>query len=141
MHSKKNNTGRAASMSEGLALGAGVSLCITIAGTAILSLMLEAERFQWENIGYAILVMLLISSFAGTTTAIARIKRRQAFVCISSCALYFTILMIITALFFGGQYQAVSVTGGVILAGGISALLLKGNRNPKNKYHRVQKHR
>lgn len=141
MHRKTATTGRALSMPKGLALGAAVSLCISMVGIILLSFLIEKERFQLENIGYAILAMLLISSYAGSATAISKIKHRLALVCISSCGIYFAILILISALFFGGQYEAVGVTGCIVLAGSFSALLLKGKAIPKNNYHRVQKHR
>lgn len=117
-------TGRALSMPAGLIYGAAVSLTITILSALLLAKMLDAEVIAWENVGYGIMILLLMSSTLGSLSACGKIKRQRLVVCALSGAIYFGLLMSITALFFGGQYEAVGVTAILILGGSTSAGLL-----------------
>lgn len=117
-------TGRAASMPAGLVFGAVVSLGITLVCAAVLAKLVDMERLAWENIGYGIMVLLLLASFSGAMAAFAKIKRQRMLVCAVSGVVYFGILLSITALFFGGQYDSVGVTAALVLAGSIAAGLL-----------------
>lgn len=120
----RKHTGRAMSLPAGLAVGAAGSLAMTIILTAVLAKLVEAETMPVENIGYGIMALLVISSFAGAMIAFGRIKRQRLMVCGVSGVIYFAVLMSITALFFGGQYSAVGVTALMVLAGSAVAALL-----------------
>lgn len=128
-------TGKAMSMPGGLAVGAGVSLGVTLLMAAVLAKLVDAERMAWENIGYGIMVLLLAASFAGAMVSFGKIKRQRMLVCGLSGVIYFAMLLAITALFFGGQYSAVGVTALLVLAGsGTAALLgLRQGRGGKRK--------
>ena len=119
MVANKKITGRATSLPVGLAIGATCSL----AATLILTLV-ESETLPVEKIGYGIMALLIVSSFAGAMIAFGRIKRQRMLVCIVSGVIYFTMLMSVTALFFGGQYSAVGTTALLVLAGSGTAALL-----------------
>lgn len=133
MQINRRNTGKTMSMTMGLAIGAAISVCIMIAGAALTSRMLEKEILQWEHVGYGIVLILLISSFAGSAFSICKIKRRKLLVCTESAFIYTSVLLVITALFFGGQYEAIGVTVSVISAGSLSALLCIGKSRGKRK--------
>lgn len=117
-------TGRTASMPAGLVFGAAVSLGITLISAAILAKLVDMERLAWENIGYGIMILLLLAPFFGSMAAYAKIKRQRMLVCAVSGVIYFGMLLSITALFFGGQYDSIGVTAGLVLAGSIAAGLL-----------------
>lgn len=125
-------TGRAASMPAGLLQGALVSIGITLSIAAILAKMLDSEKIGWENIGYGIVFLLLTASFLGAIAAYRKIKRQRIVVCAASGAIYFCVLLAVTALFFGGQYDGILVTFALIFTGSIMAGLLGlGHRGPK----------
>lgn len=105
MVANKKITGRATSLPAGLAIGAVCSLVATLILTAILAKLVEAETLPVEKVGYGIMVLLIVSSFAGAMISFGRIKRQRMLVCIVSGVIYFAILMSITALFFGGAVQ------------------------------------
>lgn len=111
-------------MPAGLVFGAAVSLGITLISAAILAKLVDMERLAWENIGYGIMILLLLASFFGSMAAYAKIKRQRMLVCAVSGVIYFGMLLSITALFFGGQYDSIGVTAGLVLAGSIAAGLL-----------------
>lgn len=124
MKGKRKMTATTASMPGGLAVGGGVSLGVTLLLSAVLAWLVHRETIAMENIGYGILVLLLMASFLGAETAFGRIRRQRLLVCGLSGLIYFALLLSITALFFGGQYSGVGVTALLILAGSGAAALL-----------------
>lgn len=133
-------TGRTSSLPAGLAAGAAVNVGITAAGTGLLANLLNRESVNWENIGYGVLIMILLAAYLGSLVAYGRIRRQKLMICMMSGLLYFGILLLITALFFGGQYEAVGVTGLLITGGSGCAALTgtgwgKGTRRTRKKYH------
>lgn len=123
-------TGRASAMPAGLAIGGLSSLVLTLLGASILAKLVEAEMMKESSIGYGVMIMLLLASYLGAMMSFWRIKRQRMVVCLASGAIYFVILLGITALFFGGQYSAVGVTALLVFCGsGVAALLgLRENR-------------
>lgn len=117
-------TGRAASMPAGLLQGALVSVGITISIAAVLAKLLDSEKIGWESIGYGIVFLLLAASFLGAAAAYRKVKRQRIVVCAASGAIYFCVLLAVTALFFGGQYDGILVTFALIFAGSVLAALL-----------------
>lgn len=124
MVSNKKITGRATSLPAGLAIGAGCSLAATLILTALLAKLVESETLPVERVGYGIMVLLIVSAFAGAMVAFGRIKRQRVLVCIASGGIYFAMLLSVTALFFGGQYSGVGTTALLVLAGSGTAALL-----------------
>lgn len=134
----KKHTGRAVSIPAGLAWGGGTSLGCTLLFTAVIGKLLDMEKITWENVGYGVMCLLLAASFLGAAFAYRKIKRQRIVVCLMSGMVYFVILLCITALFFGGQYEAVGVTFALVIGGsgcaGILGMREKGRvRDVKNK--------
>lgn len=132
-------TGRAVSMPAGLALGAAASFGMTILAAGILAKLVDTEKLMWENIGYGVMVLLLLASFLGAMVSYRKIKRQRMMVCLLSGVVYFAILISITALFFGGQYESVGVTALLILGGsGTAGILgLHGGRGGRSRKTRM----
>lgn len=119
----QKTSGRASSIPAGLAMGAVVNIAVTGILTAVLAALLDKDTIPWENVGYGILVMIMLSAFLGAITARSRIRRQHMLVCLMSGGIYFSILLSITALFFGGQYEAVTVTALLVACGAGCAVL------------------
>lgn len=138
MITNQKPSGRAASIPAGLTMGAAISIAITLIAALILGKLVDMEKLPWENIGYGIMLLLFSASFFGAEAANAKIKRQRLLVSLLSGAIYFALLLSVTALFFGGQYEAVGVTAALILAGSGTAGLLdmKGNRG--GKHHKMK---
>lgn len=130
MVANRKVTGNASSMPVGLALGAAVSLLMTLAGAWFFAYLISREILEEVSIGYCAMFIILLSSITGTSAAMGKIKRRRGHVCGLSGLIYFMMLLSMTALFFGGQYHGVGVTALLIMAGsGTVALLgLRGER-------------
>lgn len=103
----------------------------------MLAKLVMDEKMAMEHVGYGIMILLLAASFLGAVTAQGKIKHRKMLVCLLSGLVYFIMLLAATALFFGGQYTGVGVTGLLILGGsGTAALATAGqgtNRKKKRK--------
>lgn len=122
MHNQKV-TGRAKSMPAGLALGALGSLGITLALSILGAKLVDMGTLQEGTIGYIAMVILLLSSFFGGLISVGNIKRQKLMVCGLSALIYYCVLLGMTGLFFGGQYQGMGVTALVVLCGGSVAAL------------------
>lgn len=133
MHQKIKLKGRATAIPVGLAVGGIISLIITLAGAAATAHLVLNERIGENGIGYASIVILLLGSVMGAWGAFSCIKKQRLQICLLSAATYYLLLLAITALFFGGQYQGMGVTAVVILIGGAIVALFpaKGKTNFK----------
>lgn len=125
-------------MPAGLAVGGLSTLMITILGSGILAKMVESEVIEESSIGYGVMIMLILAAYLGAMVSYQKIKRQRFVVCMGSGAIYFGILLSITALFFGGQYSAVGVTALIVFCGSFLAVLPgfrenRGGKRPKLK--------
>lgn len=133
-------TGTASAMPVGLAIGAGVSLGVTLLGCGLLAWLIDSGKVPQTGIGYGALGILLAGSLLGAAAAYGRIQRRRMLVCLLSGLIYFAALLGMTALFFGGQYQGMGVTALVIFGGSLCTGLLglrgqgRGRRHHRKKY-------
>lgn len=137
MQKKQTNQGRAMSIPGGIFCGIFWGFMITLSAIALLAKLVDTEMLPWENIGYGIMITLMISSFISARVAVRKIKRRKLLVCIISGISYLGILMMISALFFGGKYYAVWETTLLIAGGsGLSALAVENNGRKRRQRKR-----
>lgn len=141
MSEKHKYTGRTRSIPAGMGIGVGVSLGVTAAAIAALAKLVDSETLAWENIGYGIMAMLLAASFLGAMTAYRQIKRQRLAICLSTGAVFFLILLSLTALFFGGQYEGMATTFLLTLSGSAVAGLLglHGGRGERKRHVQYRK--
>lgn len=117
-------TGKASSMPAGLAVGGSVSLGLTVLLAAVIAKLVDSGKLAEESIGYGVMGLLLCASMAGALAAHGRIKRQRLLVAALSGLVYMATLLAITALFFGGQYEAVGVTALLVFGGSMVTALL-----------------
>ena len=120
----KKPSGRALSMPAGLLHGTLASLGITLGFVALISKLLDSERIQAETIGYWIMFMLIIATSIGAVISCWKIKRQRVMVCLAAGGIYYLTLLAATALFFGGQFESVGVTGLIIFLSSAAAVFL-----------------
>lgn len=132
MVTNRKVTGRTVAMPIGLGLGAAVSLGSTLVLAMLTAKCMDNQWLAEKNAGYASVRILLLSSFLGAAMAYGKVRRHRGVVCMASGGIYYGTLLLITALFFGGQYQGMGVTALVVLAGCVTYLLL-GSRDPRKK--------
>lgn len=116
--------GRAMSMPGGVLLGGFVSLVCTIAGAALTALLIDREILGEEMMGYGCMLILMGASLLGSLFAWRKVKHQRMVVCLMTGLIYLLMLLALTALFFGGQYEAVGVTALMILSGSGTAVLM-----------------
>ena len=131
-------TGRASSMPSGLLKGGIYALCGTLVLSAALAKLVDMEMIPQDKIGYGIMVLLLLCAFYGANTACGKIKRQYLLVSAISAAVYFVILLSITALFFGGRYSGVGVTAILVLCGSLLAAFVRAGKGEGRKRRKKQ---
>lgn len=119
------STGRALSMPAGLATGLSIGLATTVILSALLAKLVSTEKVEWGSVGYGIMIILLITSAIDSKATCFMIKRRKLISCFLAGLLYWLSLIMITALFFGGQYEGMGVTGVVVFCGSAIVCLLE----------------
>lgn len=125
MSINKNLTGRASSVQAGLFWGCITGLVISICAAAITGKLILSNVVPWESVGYVIMCILMCASFLSAAVSCAKIKRQYLVICALSGFLYFGILLALTALFFGGQYEAVGATAAMVFGGSGCAAIMK----------------
>lgn len=134
--------GTAATMPLGLALGLAASIAMTLILAALIAYLVLGEKVAEGAIGYGAMLTVLLSSAMGALISVTRIKRRRMVTCMASGACYYLVLLSITALFFGGQYQGMGVTALLVFAGvGSVALIGLKGESGRTKHHKKYRYR
>lgn len=136
---KIKSSGRTTSVPMGIAVGLTGSITLLLLLSAIIAWIIGKGILDYQNIGYAVMIMLLATSVAGSAISYGKIKRRKLMVCIISGVSYFVFLLLITALFFGAQYTAVGETALLIFCGSIifALVTVPSKTNKRRKYRRL----
>ncbi len=130
----KRKRGKAMSMPAGILAGAGAGLASAIAGAVAAGNMLDRMWITMDSVGYAAMVILLISSFLAAQIAWNRVRHQRVAVSLGAGGVYYLTLLAMTALFFGGQYTGMGVTGMLIFAGcGCSVMIGLYRKSPGNQ--------
>ena len=132
-------SGRSKPMAVGLAIGTIISLIVTLLGACIIANLVLSGKMVAETIGYGAMLIVLFASALGAWISAGLIKRRWMVVCLGTGGSYYLVLLAITALFFGGQYQGMGVTALLVL-GGCGAVGLLGLRGEKTRSKKVRKY-
>lgn len=134
MRHNRKIKGTATGIPAGLAIGALISLIITMAGAAVMAYLVLNETVGESGIGYASMIVLFIGAAMGAWGAYSSIKKQRLQICLMSAGVYYLILLAITALFFGGQYQGLGVTALVVLIGTQVVAFFPGKESAKIKF-------
>ncbi len=122
-------------MPAAIGIGAGVSVLMTVICSAALAFLISSGRMAPGSMGYGVLGILMLSAVIGSAMACAKVQGKRMIVSAASAASYLTVLLCMTALFFGGEYNGVLVTTLVILGGGIiNGLLPTGKGRTKIRH-------
>lgn len=123
-------------------IGVIVSIGIMLIAAGILSVTIESGRLAESAINYGILVILMLSSVAGSTVSTRIAGTRRLLTGVTTAIIYFVCLLACTALFFEGMYKGVGVTALVLLAGGVVPVLLSVNGREKRRTgHKIRMNR
>ena len=116
-----------------LAVGAAVSMAMTMVGTGICAALISAETITPSSMGYCAVGVLLVSAFAGSSVVTGVGKQRSPVTNVIAGGVYYLMLLAVTALFFDGQYQGIGVTAFAVLSGSILPTLLGRTRKNGTK--------
>jgi hypothetical protein len=132
-------TGRASSVPAGLATGALTGLAITLIISYLAAFMASRELLDRDMFGYCAMAVLILASFVSAKVAVAKIKKMPLQMAAASGLVLYVLLLSMTALFFGGQYDALGVTLVLGLIGsGAGGILASGKpKRRKQKYHKI----
>lgn len=125
-------------MPAAIGIGMAVSMISTLLFSAVLAALIAGGRISPDSMGYGVLGILMMSAILGALAACAKVPGKRMIVSGASSAGYLLLLLCVTALFFGGEYQGVVATALVIFGGGIISALLpagqgRGRKRPGKK--------
>ena len=136
MKQNKKLNGTSLCMAAGVLIGVIVSLFVMLLGSGLFAWLISAEKMDESVMAYGTILILLLSTSVGCWIASKKIGRLRIQVCLLTGGSYYLVLLSITMLFFGGQYQGIGIaTILVILASGMTALLgLRMKKTRKSKF-------
>ena len=116
------------------AKGAALAMGVTMLGSYLLAYSVGKEYLQENWIEYGAMILLMLSAFLSGISANNWDNEKQIVTNLLACAIYYGVLLVITAVFFQGKYRGVGVSGLLVIAGcGLSILIKNGrhrNRRP-----------
>ncbi len=121
------------SLPSGLAIGGIASLFVTLAAAGIMAKLTENGGISESGIGYGVMGILFIASLVGSSAANMKARQQKLLVCLLSGAVYYVILLSMTALFFGGKYKGVGVTALLVFAGCMLPVFVRGGGKRRGK--------
>ena len=107
----KNNLGR------NVCHGIAVSLLVMVISIAIFTGLIRSERITEGASGYCTVCIHLLSIIIGACVASKEEKGNAIWISLLLALMYSIVLIAMTAIIFGGQYQGISATVFVILTG------------------------
>lgn len=125
-------------MPAGLLTGTLGAVAVTLAGTAVTAKLVDQEMLPQENIGYAVMVLLITAAWTGASLSANQIKRRRGLVCLLSGTCFYGLLLAVTALLFGGHYDGVGETALLVFCGSLLPVTGKSGGKSRTKMRRVK---
>ena len=123
-------TAKAVGIPAGIAMGVGAALAVTAAGSAASAWAILGGFVPEGRIGYFAMTILVLSAVAGSAVAAGSVQRLRAQMCLAAGVGYYLCLLAMTALFFGGRYHGMGVTGVMVFCGSVLVILLApGSKN------------
>ncbi len=142
MSVKRKRSNTAWSIPGGVAAGLGLSMAIAILCSMLLAWLIIGEKLDVASIGYGSGLILILSAAAGAWLAMWKVRTKRLIVTGIYAAGFILLLLAVTALFFGGEYQGIGVSAICILLGAGGTLAVKmmpkkaGNKRPKIRAYR-----
>ena len=133
-------TGMAWSLPAGIGTGTVIAVLLSLLGAVLVAWLLNAGQMSETGIGYGAMVILLVSAAAGSWIAMMTVKHNRLAVGMTTGLVYLALLLGVTAICFGGQYQGVVPTVLLVLGGSMASVLI-ANRPTGNRISRRHKTR
>lgn len=122
---------------KGILLGVIIAIIVSLIFSLLFTWLIISEKTGEKLIKYSSAITAFIASLIGTAVSIRYAEKKKFILGLIVSVVYFTVLLMNTALFFGGQYQNIVVEMIFVLVGSATACLLpigkKGQHNPRKK--------
>ena len=130
---KQNKAIRSVLVGRSLALGVVMSMVVTLICAAAFAAMISAGVIGENMVGYISNGILLLAAVIGSLTGVGKLQEKKLYWCLGIAVIYFLLLLAMTALFFDGRYDRITVTSFVLFLGAIGgAILGKGKGSGSN---------
>ena len=133
MNLKQNGKMKRDSVVGGLTVGAVTSVAVTLCCAAVSAAMISTGKIGENVTSYISIGILLLATLIGTLTASAGVQDKKLYTGLAIAAIYFILLLSMTALFFDGQYERITVTSFVLLLGAIGGAYLRIGKGSSGK--------
>ena len=137
-------TAKAWPIPTGLLAGIGAALVVTAMGAGAAAWAILSGAISEGASGYCAMAVLLLSAVAGASVAMGTIQRLRLQVCLAAGGGYYLCLLLINAIFWGGQYEGFGATAAMVLCGCVLVILLTpggqnraGRRRRKNRTRKL----
>ena len=135
----KKVTGTAPSLLRAVACGITASCVCAILWAAVLAKLLDGEVIKMETVGYWAMAAHVTAVLAGGLFAAGRAGHRRVLAIGLTGAGYYICLLLVNALFFGGQFSGLGVTFLLVAAAvGVGTLTAgKGNAGTRHRRYKI----
>ncbi len=121
-------------MAAAIVIGVAVGAAVAALGTLLVAYMIGKGRIAVSSLGVWAMVIQALSAAAGAWTASSIYKQKRLLICAINALGIFLLLLAMTALFFGGQYEG--LLGGLamnLLGSGSAVLPVFAGKGKKSK--------
>lgn len=119
--------------------GAAVSVMVTMIGSGIIAALIMGERIKETSIGYGIIPTIIVASYAGSYIGCKLTEKKRLVVSLVTGSVYLGLLFLMTAILFGGIYEAIGETVLLILCGSVLCAMWtsRGKTGQKGKKRKI----
>lgn len=129
----KQQTGRMPNLGNAVVTGMLTGVAAAFLGAAILAKLVDMELLKMENLGYGILILHPLSVLLGARSAGRRAGHRAPAAAAMTGAGYYLVLLLVNALFFGGDFTGLGVTLLLVGLGAGAGILTMGQGRGRNR--------
>lgn len=135
----KKATGTAPSLLRAVSYGITASCTCAILWAAVLAKLLDGEVIKMETVGYWAMAAHVTAVLAGGLFAAGRAGHRSVLAIGLTGAGYYICLLLVNALFFGGQFAGLGVTFLLVAAAvGVGTLTAgKGSAGTRHRRYKI----
>lgn len=126
------NSMKSNSVIGGILKGTVIGLIILLLGLMVLAKALEREWLPEETMDYGVMILLILSAYAGASAAKRKATGSKFLICIVTGGIEFLSLLVMNLMLFHDRIHGIGATALLIFCGsGLAAL--KGNRGNRKK--------
>lgn len=125
-------------MTNAVLWGSLASMLITLMSAMVIAWLMASEKMPEQNMGYAVMGLLLLASFCGGIIACKKQDKQRLTISLITGGAYIGILLAMGALFYDGQLTAVGETMLLVLCGSILAAMWTSRGKRKTNFRKIK---